>query len=131
MGSKKAGVLRIYNVANPICKEIINVSRHGICDIKRMTSEVFLVRLKNGQITQFNIRTKRALYTTDVGHSRQIQRAQINPNDCNVMASAGFDGSVRKWNLKNMQMELSFEDRKAKLSDKLIWSLAWCKMIPL
>ena len=95
-----------------------------------MTSELFLVRLKNGQITQFNIRTKRAIYTSDVGHSRQIQRAQIHPNDCNVMASAGFDGSVRKWNLKNMQMELSFEDRKAKLSDKLIWSLAWCKMIP-
>ena len=113
LGSKKAGVLRIYNVANPVCKEIIKVSRHGICDIKRMSSEVYLVRLKNGQITQFNIRTKRTLFTTDVGHSHQIQRALIHPNDCDVMASTGFDGTVRKWNLKNMQMELSFEDRKS------------------
>lgn len=51
LGSKKAGVLRIYNVAQPACKEIIKVSRHGIYDIKRMTNEVFLIRLKNGQIT--------------------------------------------------------------------------------
>jgi len=51
VGSKKTGVLRVYNVAQSTCKEIIKVSRHGIYDIKRMTSEVFLVRLKNGQIT--------------------------------------------------------------------------------
>jgi len=69
MGSKKAGVLRIYNAAMPVCKEIIKVSRHGICDIKRMTNEVFLLRLKNGQITQFNIRTKKTLFTTDIGHT--------------------------------------------------------------
>ena len=68
LGSKKAGVLRLYNVAMPACKEIIKVSRHGIYDIKRMTSEIYLIRLKNGQVTQFNIRTKRTLFTTDVGH---------------------------------------------------------------
>lgn len=68
LGSKKAGVLRLYNAAMPACKEIIKVSRHGIYDIKKINSEVYLIRLKNGQITQFNIRTKRALFTTDVGH---------------------------------------------------------------
>ena len=46
------------------------------------------------------------------------------------MASTGFDGTVRKWNLKNMQMELSFEDRKAQGRDSVIQSLAWCRMLP-
>lgn len=48
LGSKSAGVLRLYNVAQPNYKEIIKVSRHGIYDIKRMTSEIYLLRLKNG-----------------------------------------------------------------------------------
>jgi len=29
------------------------------------------------------------------------------------MVSAGFDGTIRKWNLKNMQMEHLVEDRNA------------------
>ena len=48
-----AGVLRVFNAAYPSCKEIIKVSRHGIQDIKRMSNEIYLLRLKNGQITQF------------------------------------------------------------------------------
>jgi len=68
VASKKAGVLRLYNVAMSTCKEIIKVSRHGIYDIKKMNNEVYLIRLKNGQVSQFNIRTKRTLFTTDIGH---------------------------------------------------------------
>jgi WD40 repeat protein len=33
VATSKAGVLRLYNAANPNCKEIIKVSRHGITDI--------------------------------------------------------------------------------------------------
>mmetsp|Transcript_7424 Transcript_7424/g.10536 ORF Transcript_7424/g.10536 Transcript_7424/m.10536 type:complete len:80 (+) Transcript_7424:797-1036(+) len=46
------------------------------------------------------------------------------------MASAGFDGTIRKWNLKNMQMEHLFEDRKAQGLDTIIQSLTWCKSVP-
>ena len=46
--SPKAGILRIYNVAHPTHKEIIKVSRHAIKDLKRMTNDVYLIKLKNG-----------------------------------------------------------------------------------
>ena len=46
------------------------------------------------------------------------------------MVSAGFDGTIRKWNLKNMEMEHMFEDRKAQGRDCVIQSLAWCKVKP-
>ena len=82
-----------------MCKEIIKVSRHGIYDIERMTNEIYLIKLKNGQIMQFNIKTKKELFMTEVGHVAQIQKNVIHPKNKNVMASAGFDGSVRKWNL--------------------------------
>ena len=68
VASPKVGALRIYNAAIPACKEIIKVSRHGIYDLERMSNEVYLIKLKNGQIMQFNIRTKKELFTTDVGH---------------------------------------------------------------
>ena len=57
MSSSKAGVLRIYNAANPNCKEIIKVSKHGIIDMIRMTDHIYLLKLANGQIIQFNIHT--------------------------------------------------------------------------
>ena len=70
--SQASGVIRIYNAAQPACKEILKVSRHAILDIRRMTSEVYLIKLLNGQITQFNIKTRKTLFTTDVGHTHQI-----------------------------------------------------------
>jgi len=36
------------------------------------------------------------------------------------MASAGFDGSVRKWNLKNMQMENMYEHKAGNNQRRLI-----------
>ena len=36
------------------------------------------------------------------------------------MASAGFDGTIRQWNLKNMQMEQMLEDRKTVGRDAII-----------
>lgn len=69
VASERVGTLRVYNAAQPACKEIIKVSRHGIYDLVKMTSEVYLVKLKNGQIMQFNIKTKKTLFMTDVGHS--------------------------------------------------------------
>ena len=46
------------------------------------------------------------------------------------MASVGFDGSLRKWNLKNVQMEYLFEDRNATGADTIIQSVAWCTVTP-
>ena len=48
VASPKTGVLRIYNAAMPASKDIIKVSRHGILDMRLMTSEVYLIKLKNG-----------------------------------------------------------------------------------
>ena len=42
------------------------------------------------------------------------------------MASAGFDGSVRKWNLQNMQMENMYEHKNNQKDRLIIQSLAWC-----
>ena len=50
VASPRVGVLRVYNASKPACKEIIKVSRHGIHDLVKMTNEVYLVKLKNGQI---------------------------------------------------------------------------------
>ena len=95
-----------------------------------MSDEVYLLKLKNGQITQFNIKTRKTLFTTEVGHTHQIQRTLVHPNNADLMASGGFDGTLRKWDLKNMQMESMFEDRGKEGKETVIQAIAWCKMIP-
>lgn len=37
-----------------------------------MTDAVYLIKLVNGQIIQFNIRTRCTLFITEVGHTHQI-----------------------------------------------------------
>ena len=118
--NNQSGVIRLYNAGQPSCKEIIKVSRHSILDIRRMTNDVYLIKLMNGQITQYNIKTRKTLFTTDVGHTHQIQKALMHPRHPNVMASVGFDGTLRKWNLKAMEMELMFQDRNAQGRDTVI-----------
>lgn len=47
-----------------------------------------------------------------------------------MMASAGFDGTIRQWNLKNLTMEHIVEDRNAKGRDKVLQGVVWCKVVP-
>lgn len=120
VSSSSTGALKIYNAASPSCKEIIKVSRHPIQDFRRMTDAVYLLKLANGQIMQFNIRTRRTLFISEVGHTHQIQRAKINSQKSSLMATVGFDGTVRKWNTRTMKLESLFEDRQAKHNDKVV-----------
>ena len=46
------------------------------------------------------------------------------------MGSVGFDGTLRKWDLKKMQMELLFQDRNSTGRDAVIQSIAWCRRPP-
>ena len=46
------------------------------------------------------------------------------------MVTTGFDGTVRKWDLKNMQMDSLFEDRNATGKDVIIQAITWCKIQP-
>lgn len=70
--SPKAGVLRIFNAALPSHKDIVKVDKHAILDLARVSRDKYLIKLKNGQVTLFNVRTRRTLFTTDVAHTRQI-----------------------------------------------------------
>ena len=126
--SPKAGVLRIYNAALPHHKEIIKVSKYGIKDLVRMSRDIYLIKLKNGQIIQYNVRTKKTLFTSDVAHTHQIQKTLVHPEDKYIISSVGYDGSLRLWNLRNMELESQFEDRKATEMDSVIQTIAWCKI---
>ena len=41
------------------------------------------------------------------------------------MASCGFDGFVRIWNLKTMEMDAMMEDRASKGRERVHQSIAW------
>lgn len=130
VSSPTLGALRVYNAANPACKEVIKVSKHGIQDVQKVTDDIYLIKLANGQIMQFNIRTRCTLFVTDIGHTHQIQRAKINDSKCDLMATTGFDGTVRKWNLRNMKLESIFQEKSVSRADQVVQCIAWCKVKP-
>ena len=76
------------------------------------------------------MKTKKELFKTDVAHTNQVQACKIHPNNVNKMASVGFDGYLRVWDLKTLQLECMIEDRFAKGPEKVLQSLAWCPHLP-
>jgi len=44
------------------------------------------------------------MYTTEVGHTHQVQKAQIHQSDPNLLGSVGFDGTLRVWDLKQQNI---------------------------
>ena len=72
VASPKDGALRLYNAASPAPKNVIRASRHPICGIVQMNRDVYFLQLRSGQVCQFDIRSRKNIYSTLVGHSSQI-----------------------------------------------------------
>jgi WD40 repeat protein len=109
----------------------VKVSKHGILSILPTNKKnCFLMQLNSGQISYFNIKSKKEIYLTEVGHTRQIQKCKVHPNNPMKMASCGFDGYLRIWDLGSLELDAMIEDRTAKGLDKVLQSIAWCPIKP-
>jgi WD40 repeat protein len=74
----------------------------------------------------FNVRKRKILFQTAVAHTSQVQKARININNGSRMATCGFDGSVRIWDMNTMEVVNIIEDKASKKEkDNQINSLAW------
>ena len=109
---------------------MLKVSRYGIINFIPMQPNTFLLQLQSGQLSVFNVKTKKVLYTTEVGHTHQIQKCKISPQNVDILGSVGFDGTLRVWDLSKFELMSNFTDRMAKGADKIIQSLCWCPLKP-
>lgn len=114
------GALKLWNAAIDQPKEMIKVSPHGIMNICAVRGEkfrnggVFLLQSKNGSVIVYDVRKRKALFETEVAHTSQAQKCKISMNNCDLMGSCGYDGTLRIWNLQTMQVVSVLEDRQSK-----------------
>jgi WD40 repeat protein len=75
---------------------------------------VFLLQSKSGSVIIYNFRKRKIVFQTEVAHISQVQKAKINMNNGQKMASCGFDGTLRIWDINCMQVVTVLEDRTSK-----------------
>ena len=85
-----------------------------------------MLQFKNGQVVVYNVRKRKILFQTEVSHTCQVQRCQINPHNHLRMATVGYDNSVRIWDMNEMNVISIIEDRTSKgEKEGQINALAW------
>ena len=65
--------------------------------------EGFLCSFKNGSVGLYNFNKKKLEFLSQPNHSETIFDTQFKSNDKDVLATASFDGSIKIWNIKEMQ----------------------------
>jgi WD40 repeat protein len=92
------------------------------------TSSLVLAGLEDGQVKVYDLRvqaTKGQSVMSFESHSRFVSQVRCNPQAENVFLSAGFDGKVKMWDLRNPVESLATLKRaNAKDTDK-VFAVEW------
>lgn len=76
-----------------------------------------LCLFSDGGVGLYNIRRRCWDFLRDTAHTETIFDCQFKPDNCNLLATAGFDGTLKIWNVENMT---------AVVSSPPSWSTIYC-----
>jgi WD40 repeat protein len=66
-----------------------------------------------------------AALTFDSCHERWISQVRVNPQAENVFLTAGYDGKVKMWDMRNSTEPLSVLKRTTQVPDDKVFATAW------
>lgn len=72
------------------------------------------------KVALFDVAKKTMLWRTSGGHTETIFDCAFSPQDCNLLATCSFDGSICLWNLQSLQCEMTMKG-----NDAVLYSLSW------
>lgn len=101
-------------------KAIIKVSPSPVLSLQPFTQSEVLLHLASGDVEVFNLRKSKSVFKVDTAHCNQVQKCKVHPENGDVMATVGFDGFLKVWDLKTMKLQMQFEDKTAKGIDAII-----------
>lgn len=125
---RRAAVLTVWNVSNPDSEEQFKISdkRSGITSIKCVgpDSTQLLIAFADGSVGLYDWVARRMLFTTQPGHNETIFDCAFQPSDCNVIATASYDSTVKVWHAPTMT---HLNTMKAMTNENLgqFYSLSW------
>ncbi|KAL1439592.1 hypothetical protein MTO96_010070 [Rhipicephalus appendiculatus] len=79
-----------------------------------------LCLFSDGAVGLYNIRRRSWDFMRDTAHTETIFDCQFKPDNCNLLATAGFDGTMKIWNIETMKPVMSSPPRNS-----TIYCLSW------
>lgn len=74
----------------------------------------------DGAVGLYNIRRRSWDFMRETAHTETIFDCQFKPDNCNLLATAGFDGTLKIWNIETMKAVMSSPPRNS-----TIYCLSW------
>ncbi|KAH8026866.1 hypothetical protein HPB51_026201 [Rhipicephalus microplus] len=79
-----------------------------------------LCLFSDGAVGLYNIRRRSWDFLREMAHTETIFDCQFKPDNCNLLATAGFDGTLKIWNMETMKAVMSSPPRNS-----TIYCLSW------
>ncbi|KAL3312368.1 hypothetical protein Ciccas_009041 [Cichlidogyrus casuarinus] len=110
--SKEDGLVHILNLdktsfENPMME--FTVHQNAIFDVKWVPLSSKILTASGDQTINLCDVNTRELLTHFHGHTQSVKRISINPCNFNVFASASRDGSIRIWDMRLKEEQMSLE----------------------
>lgn len=99
-------IMTMWNVSDPDAVEHIRIhdKRIGMVSIKVSADpDKFLLAFVDGSVGLYDVITRRFLFTTQPGHSETIFDCQFKPVDCNIIATASYDSTIKIWDSVSLE----------------------------
>jgi len=125
---RKSAVMTLWNVSNPDSEELIKINekRAGVSSIKVAGpgGTLLLLAFIDGSVGVYDFVARRLLFSTEPGHNETIFDCAFQPSDCNVIATASYDSTVKIWNANDMR---HMNTMKAMTNENLgqFYSISW------
>eukprot|EP00826_Nyctotherus_ovalis_P008808 TRINITY_DN12290_c0_g2_i2.p1 TRINITY_DN12290_c0_g2~~TRINITY_DN12290_c0_g2_i2.p1 ORF type:complete len:226 (-),score=36.58 TRINITY_DN12290_c0_g2_i2:162-839(-) len=124
--SEKVGVMRVWAASQKTHKAVYRLSVTGVSCVKSFPIDpfLFLIGFRDGSLGVYSVDKRHMLWNAAAGHSETIFDLAFKPDHPNVLATAGYDGLVKIWNLDARTLHRTMQNRNEKRSSPL-FSLSW------
>ncbi|XP_054708343.1 LOW QUALITY PROTEIN: WD repeat-containing protein 17-like [Uloborus diversus] len=134
-GDAETGILRIWIVSKEKPEENFRLKQVGFKALCVLPSENKPATTTNGKVKfsarivclffdggvgVYNLRNSSWDFLRNMGHLETIFDCQFKPNNCDLLATASFDGTVKVWNVNTMEAVNSSHGDAS-----IIYSLSW------
>ena len=119
--SDKTGVIREWNVSQTSPTRLLNTRKLHFQSISFFPGEKrALCTFSDGAVIVYDVGQKRQVWKTEGGHAETIFDNKFKSTDCNVLATASYDMTVKLWDVRSRRCIKSLTGAKG-----ILYSVTW------
>ena len=119
--SDKTGVIREWNVSQTSPTRLLNTRKLHFQSISFFPGEKrALCTFSDGAVLIYDVAQKRQTWKTEGGHAETIFDNKFKSTDCNVLATASYDTTVKLWDVRSRRCIKTLTGAKG-----ILYSVTW------